>query len=176
MAMVLVSGCLEGIKKIEGVTPTPGVTTQSSLGGETTIEKVSDELDMLRGAGWSELATQLGRPKATAVLWYHLRTRFAVAPKVVFGKPNKLETAIAILAENKTSKLPTVTIKGVEYYLVNPTTPEIIDSFNYGDMFDDPGNNYLYDRFRLTQEDMEAIQHWMQRTGVSIEYTEFTEK
>jgi hypothetical protein len=169
LILFLLSGCMENTK---APATQPAPTTAPS----TTIEKISSELEMLSAAGWSELATQLGRPKTTAVLWYHLRTRFAVAPKIVFGKPNKLDTAIAILAENETSEIPTVSIKRVEYYVIDPTTPKIIDDFNYGDMFDDPGNNYLYDRFRLTKEDMEAIQQWMERTGVNIEYTEFTKK
>ena len=40
-------------------------------------------------------------------------------------------------------------IKGVDYYLIDPTVPEIVTAFKYGDIFDDPGNNYLRGHFRL---------------------------
>ena len=86
--------------------------------------------------------------------------------------PGKLDSAVAIQADERSETFPTITIKGVDYYLIDPTVPEIVAAFKYGDIFDDPGNNYLASHFRLDQEDLERIEEWMKETGVSIEYTD----
>lgn len=138
----------------------------------TGIEGVYSELDTLKSNGWNNLAAGLGRSKTTTVLWYHLRTSCVVDPKVVFGSSKKLDSAIGIQAGERNT-FPTITIKGVDYYIIDPTVPELVTEFKYGDMFDDPGNNCLASHFRLDQEDMDRIEKWMMKTGVRVEYTDF---
>lgn len=120
----------------------------------------------------------MGRPKAAALLWYHLRTSYGIDPKLLFGSPNKLDSAIAIQVKNESDALPRVKIKGAEYYVINPIVPEFIGEFKYGDMFDDPGggNNYLAGNFRLRQEDVDRVEKWMKETGARIEYSDFPGK
>jgi len=151
LGAALLSGCL-GVEDAS-VRSMPAPVSEAlnhSPAGEarTGIEGVSDELERLRSNGWSDLAYELGRSKTTTVLWYHLRTRCVVDPKVVFGSPRKLDSAVAIQAD-ASNTFPTITIKGVDYYLIDPTVPEIVTAFKYGDIFDDPGNNYLASHFRL---------------------------
>ncbi len=113
---------------------------------------------MLKSKGWNNLAAQLGRPKTATLLWYHLRASYAVDAKVVFGNPNKLDAAVAIPMSESTS-LSRVSVKGADYYIIDPMIPEIVTEFKYGDMFDDPGggNNYLASHFRLDKADMDKI-------------------
>jgi len=174
-AAVLFCGCV-GVEDAS-VRSMPAPVSEAlnhSPAGEarTGIEGVSDELERLRSNGWSDLAYELGRSKTTTVLWYHLRTSCAVDPKVVFGSPRKLDSAVAIQAD-ASNTFPTITIKGVDYYVIDPTVPEIVTEFKYGDIFDDPGNNYLRGHFRLDQEDLDQIEEWMTKTGVRVEYTDF---
>ena len=62
-----------------------------------TIERISDEMDMLRSKGWGELSGQLGRAKTTTLIWYHIKKNYNIDTKIVFGNPNKLDSSIAIL-------------------------------------------------------------------------------
>ena len=152
LGAALLSGCVgvEDASVRSKPAPASGALNNSPAGeARTGIEGVSDELERLRSNGWSDLAYELGRSKTTTVLWYHLRTRCAVDPKVVFGSPRKLDSAVAIQADERGETFPTITIKGVDYYLIDPTVPEIVTEFKYGDIFDDPGNNYLASHFRL---------------------------
>ncbi len=173
LVAVLFCGCV-GDSPVRSTLESASEVSDHSTVGETRtgIEGVSGELDTLRSNGWNRLAGELGRSKTTTVLWYHLRTRGAVDPKVVFGSPRKLDSAVAIQA-GESNTFPTIEIKGVDYYIIDPTVPEIVREFKYGDMFDDPGNNYLASNFRLDQADIDEIEQWMKETGVSIDYTDF---
>ncbi|MHC1572093.1 MAG: hypothetical protein ACXQTM_06605 [Methanosarcinales archaeon] len=88
LAAALLSGCLgvEDASVRSKPAPASGALNHSPAGeARTGIEGVSDKLERLKNRkGWSDLAYELGRSKTTTVLWYHLRTRSAVDPKVVF--------------------------------------------------------------------------------------------
>ena len=127
---------------------------------------------MLKSKNWNDLASQIGRPRATTLLWYHLKKTYNIDTKVVFGSPNKLDSSVAIIynGENK----PHIKIKGVNYYIIDPMVPEFLVEFNYGDMFDDPGvnSNYLVNNFRLNKEDFDSIKEWIRDKGIEIEYSD----
>lgn len=177
--IILISGCLQD-KSAARAQKDQG--SQISANAESVqkkaIEKVSDELSVLNSKDWAKLAVQLGRPRTTALLWYHLKTTYSVDTKVVFGNPKKLDAAIAIMeSTGGTSQFPTTSIKGIKYYIIDPTIPAIIGEFKYGDVFDDPGNTYLsYNYFRLFPEDIEFVKQWVKDTGVNIRYTDFPVK
>jgi hypothetical protein len=146
---------------------------------ETSIEKISSELNMMKSKGWDRLVGQLGQPKATTLLWYHLKTSYDIDTKMVFGNPNKLNSAIAVMvSKGGESAFPKIRIKGEEYYIIDPKTPAIAGEFKYGDMFDDPGgsNNFLSSNFRLQQEDLDKIKQWVRESGVTIRYSDFPVK
>jgi len=154
--------------------PEPANITELQAG--TQIEKISSELKSLKINGWNRLSGKLGRPRTTAVLWYHLKTVHGIDTKIVFGNPDKLNSAVAILAsKGGNSSLPKIMIKNNEYYIINPTIPEIMSEFKYGELFDDPGGreNYLSNSFRLDQKDINEIDIWMQGTGMVIRYSDF---
>jgi len=178
--IILFSGCLQQNashdiavdQKMENVP----VQTESSV-KKTTIEKISDELNMLNANGWNKLVNEIGRPKATTVLWYHVRKKYSVDTKVVFGNPNKLNSCLAILAsKGGKSSYPKIKIKGVEYYVIDTQIPAIISNFKYGDMFDDPdkSTDYLSSYFRLKKADLDKVEQWTKETGVAIEYTDYS--
>ena len=176
--IMMVSSCLQdktsaGVQ-VSQVLQTP-VQTEAP---KTAIESVSGELNMLNSKGWTKLAEQLGRPRTTALLWYHLKTKYSIDTKVAFGNPKKLDAAIAIAASaGGDSPFPKIIVKGVEYYIIDPMTPAVAGEFKYGDMFDDPGNTYLsYSYFRLFPEDIDIIKQWVKETGVTIIYTDFPAK
>ncbi len=153
-----------------GITETTGTPEQ-----KTTMDKVSGELGMLKSKGWSNLASDLKRPRATTLLWYHLKKLTGFEPKVVFGNANKLETAIAIpLRMGGDSSFPVIRIKGVDYYVIDPVTPEIIGEFDYGYVYDDPGSVMpgFFNDFRLNTDDLTIVEQWMSDTGVSLSYTD----
>jgi hypothetical protein len=180
--IVLLSGCLEQ-KTVpetrsvsEQVLPTP-VQTESVK--TIPIERISNELDMLRSKGWGELSGQLGRTKTTTLLWYNIKLNYNIDTRIVFGNPNKLDSCIAILAsKGGESSLPKVIIKGDEYYVINPSTPGIISEFNYGYIFNDPrsADNYLLGYFSLGKQDNEIIEKWMAQSGVKVSYTDLKTK
>ncbi|MCX9085203.1 MAG: hypothetical protein OIN87_10455 [Candidatus Methanoperedens sp.] len=176
--IILLSGCLQekapseaapsSQQDIQKIVQTPTVKT-------IAIERISDEMNMLNSKGWSQLSGQLGRTKATTLLWYHIKSNYNMDTRIVFGNPNKLDSSIAILASmGGESPLPKVTIKGDEYYVINPSTPGIISEFNYGYVFNDPrgADNYLGGSFSLGRQDNEKIEQWMGQNGVKISYTD----
>jgi hypothetical protein len=140
--IILLSGCLE-----QKSTPETDSSREQDMHKQAqkeavktiTIERISDEMDMLRSKGWGELSGQLGRAKTTTLLWYHIKKNYNIDTKIVFGNPNKLDSSIAILlSKGGESTLPKISIKGDEYYVINPNTPGIINEFKYGYVFDDP--------------------------------------
>lgn len=176
-ASILVSGCLLD-KQASEAQDRP--QTQELI-QKAPIEKVSDELDSLRSKEWGRLAAQLGHPRATTLLWYHLRTTYAIDTKVIFGYPNKVNNAnLAIMVlTGGDSSFPNINIKGVKYYIIDPMIPAIISDFKdfkYNDIFDDPRNSYLSSYFGLYQEDATIIEQWKKETGANIKYTDFPVK
>ena len=176
MFIIFMGGCLTD-RSATGAPNSQAEQSQAQAGAinqKTPIEQVSDELKMLNSKEWGRLASQLGRPRATTLLWYHLKSTYNIDKKVVFGYPNKLNSALAIMVSTGgDSSFPTITIKGIKYYIIDPTAPAFIGEFKYGDMFDDPGNHYLFGNFRLNTEDTEIVEQWIEETGVNIKYTDF---
>lgn len=177
---VLISGCLEQ-RSVQGKEPsnekdlfTP-VQTQSVK--TITIERISDEMDMLNSNGWGKLSGELGRTKTTTLLWYHIKKNYNIETKIVFGNPNKLDSSIAIMvSKGGESTLPKISIKGDEYYVINPSTPGIINEFKFGSIYDDPrsANNFLQGYFALKQPDHDLIEQWMRGSGITVAYSDFT--
>ena len=176
--IVLLSGCLE-----QKPVPETGSLSEQVLHTpvqpkpvETIpIERISNELDLLRSKGWGELSGQLGRTKTTTLLWYHIKSNYNIDTRIVFGNPNKLDSSIAILvSKGGESSLPKIIIKGDEFYVINPSTPEVISEFNSGYVFNDPrgADNYLGGYFSLGKQDNEIIEQWMARSGVKFSYTD----
>ncbi len=175
--IVSMSGCLQEkpASSQQDQTSTVLATTQSAL-PETTMDKVSNELSMLNSKGWGKLASDLKRPRTTTLLWYHLKKLIGFEPKVVFGKANKLNTALAIPVKmGGNSTFPIINIKGVDYYIIDPVTPEIVSEFDYGYIFDDPGSVMpgFFNDFRFNTEDVALVEMWMSETGVNLSYTDF---
>jgi hypothetical protein len=176
--IIFLSGCLEQKSPPETAQSSDQSLqeqVQTSNVKTTTIERISDEMDMLNSKGWSKLSSDLGRTKTTTLLWYHIKSNYNIDTRIVFGNPNKLDTCIAILAsKGGESSLPKVIIKGDEYYVINPSTPGIINEFKYGYLFNDPrgADNYLGGSFSLGKQDNEKIEQWMAQNGVIVSYTD----
>jgi hypothetical protein len=151
------------------LTPVQNETVKKNI-----MENVSDGLNNLSSKGWTELAEHIGRPRATTLLLSHLKTTYDIDAKIVFGSPKELDTAIAVREPSwGDTTFPTVKIKGVKYYIIDPMTPAIVSDFKYGDMFDDPRKTYVpYNYFRLFPEDIDAVKQWTRETGVNIRYTD----
>ncbi len=175
--IVFMSGCLQekpASSQQNQISAVPAAT-QSAL-PETTMDKVSNELSMLNSKGWGTLASDLKRPRTTTLLWYHLKKLIGFEPKVVFGNANKLNTALAIPVKmGGDSTYPIINIKGVDYYIIDPVTPEIVSEFDYGYVFDDPGSVMpgFFNDFRFNTEDVALVEMWMSETGVKLSYTDF---
>lgn len=178
--IVLLSGCLEQSLGKETKSPTEqdlNILGKTDSVKTITIERISNEMDMLRSKGWGGLSGQLGRSKTTTMLWYHIKKNYNIDSKIVFGNPNKIDSSIAILVSNGgESTLPKISIKGDEYYIINPSTPGIINEFKYGYVFDDPrgADNFLQGSFALRKSDHDIIEQWMRGSGVTVLYTDFT--
>ena len=178
--IVLLSGCLQqgsvqGKELSNEQDQHSPVQTQSVK--TITIERISDELDMLNSNGWGELSGQLGRTKTTTLLWYHIKKNYNIETNIVFGNPNKLESSIAILVSiGGESTLPKISIKGEEYYVINPSTPGILTEFKTGSVYDNPrgADNFLQGYFALKKPDHDLIEQWMQKSGVTVTYSDFT--
>lgn len=142
---------------------------------KTTMDKVSSELSMLNSKGWGKLAEQLKRPRTTTLLWYHLKKTIGFEPRVVMGKADKLNTALAIPVKmGGASTFPIINIKDVDYYIIDPVTPEIIGEFDYYYVVSDPGSvpDGYFNTFRLNTDDLVIVEQWMSETGVSLRYTD----
>ncbi|MDO8724836.1 MAG: hypothetical protein Q7J35_02055 [Candidatus Methanoperedens sp.] len=178
--IVLLSGCLQqGSVQGKELSNEKDIFTpaQTQSVKTITIERISDEMDMLNSKGWGELSGELGRTKTTTLLWYHIKKNYNLETKIVFGNPNKLDSSIAILASiGGESTLPKINIKGDEYYIINPSTPGIIPEFKFGSVYDDPrsANNYLQGYFGLKKPDHDLIEQWMAKSGVTVTYSDFT--
>ena len=154
------------------------ISVQDEAVKKNIMENISGGLNNLSLKGWTELAEHIGRQRATTLLWYHLKVTYDVDAKIVSGSPKELDTAIAIKEPSwREAPFPAVTIKGARYYIIDPMAPAIVNNFKYGDIFDDPGKTYLpYNYFRLFPEDIDAVNQWMNETGVTIRYTDFLDK
>lgn len=176
MIFIIFSGCLQE-KPASGAIENPEVAIpEDTPVPGTPIERISNELDMLNSEGWGTLEAQLGRPRSTTLLWYHLKKITGFEPKVVFGNPDKLKTALAIpVKTGGDSTYPVIKIKNVNYYVIDPVTPAIISEFDYGYMYDDPGSVSpgFFNNFRLNLDDNAIVEQWMKETGVSLYYTDF---
>ena len=178
--IVLMSGCLEQ-RSVQGKELSNEQDLHSPVQTQSvktiTIERISDELDMLNSNGWGELSGQLGRTKTTTLLWYHIKKNYNIETNIVFGNPNKLESSIAILVSiGGESPLPKINIKGEDYYIINPSTPGIITEFKFGSVYDNPrgADNFLQGYFALKKPDHDLIEQWMQKSGVTVTYSDFT--
>ncbi len=143
---------------------------------KTTIEKVSDELEMLKSKGWGTLASDLKRPRTTNLLWYHLKKLTGFEPKVVLGNADKLNCALAIPVKmGGNSSYPRIKIKEVDYYIIDPEIPEIVSEFDYGVIYSDPGSVLpgLFPYFRFNTDDLALVQMWKSETGVNLSYSDF---
>ncbi len=177
--MIFISGCLQN-QKAEGAIDNSAILTPINTPiPNTVIEKVSNELEMLNSKGWSDLEKQLGRTRSTTLLWYHLKKLVGFEPKVVFGYPDKLKTAIAIPVKmGGETTLPKIKVKGVEYYIIDPITPAIVSQFDYSYIYDDPGSvpPGFFNDFRLNTDDIAILEKWIRDTGVNLSYTDFPVK
>jgi len=176
LMIVLMGGCLQEKPVLEqDQTLTVPKITETAL-PKTTMDKVSNELSLLNSKGWSTLASDLGRPRTTTLLWYHLKKLIGFEPKVVFGHANKLNTALAIPVKmGGDGTFSKIKIKGVDYYVIDPTMPEIVSAFDYGYIYDDPGSVMpgFFNNFRFNTDDVAIVEQWMSETGVSLSYTDF---
>ena len=176
LMIILMGGCLQEKQVPEqDQTPTNPKISETAL-PKTTMDKVSNELNMLNSKGWSTLASDLGRPRTTTLLWYHMKKLIGFEPKVVFGNADKLNTAIAIPVKmGGDSTFSKIKIKGVDYYVIDPVMPEIVSAFDYGYIYDDPGSVMpgFFNNFRFNTDDVALIEMWMSETGVSLSYTDF---
>ena len=174
--IVLMVGCLQEKPVPEqGQTPTIPKITETAL-PKTTMDKVSNELSMLNSKGWSTLASDLGRPRTTTLLWYHLKKLIGFEPKVVFGNSDKLNTALAIPVKmGGDSTYYKIKIKGADYYVIDPMIPGIVSAFDYGYIYDDPGSVMpgFFNNFRFNTDDVTLVEIWMSENGVSLSYTDF---
>jgi hypothetical protein len=177
LMILLMSGCLneKPVSAQQDQTSIVPKTTEIVI-PRTTMDKVSNELSMLSSKGWSTLASDLGRPRTTTLLWYHMKKLIGFEPKVVFGNANKLNTALAIPVKmGGDSTFSKIKIKGVDYYIIDPTIPEIVSAFDYGYIYDDPGSVMpgFFNNFRFNTDDVAIVELWMSETGVSLSYTDF---
>lgn len=176
---VLINGCLQQ-KPVDAEQKnpiqTPSVTPPKTdtFYSDIPIERIAHNMATLKENGWDRISSELGRTKTTTLLWYHIKKSHNIDTKMVFGNPIKLKTAIAILeSKGGESAFPKVTIKGDNYYIIDPMTPEIIGEFSYGLVFDDPATNYIaVNEFRLDTNDNEFILNWIDETGVDLTYTD----
>ncbi|VVB90644.1 Uncharacterised protein [uncultured archaeon] len=147
---------------------------QNEIVKKNIMVNVSGGLNNLKSKEWTKLAEHIGRQRATTLLWYYLKTTYDIDAKIVFGSPKELDTAIAVKEPSwGDTPFPTVNIKGVRYYIIDPMAPAIVSDFKYGEMFDDPGKTYLpYNYFRLFPEDIDTVKQWTKETGVDIRHTD----
>jgi len=180
---VLINGCLQQKSAdFEQKNPiqTPSNTTSKidTFYSDIPIERIAHNMATLKDKGWDRISSELGRTKTTTLLWYHIKKSHNIDTKMVFGNPVKLNTAIAILeSKGGESAYPKVKIKGDNYYIIDPMAPEILSTFSYGYVFDDPASNYIaVNEFRLDTNDNEFILQWIDETGVDLTYTDFPYK
>jgi hypothetical protein len=74
----------------------PQTPVQNETVEKNVMENISGELNNLNSKGWTKLAEHIGRPRATTLLWYHLKAIYDIDAKIILGSPEKLNTAIAI--------------------------------------------------------------------------------
>ncbi len=176
--VALMAGLLQGTPAASPLheQQTSATSQKNEIVPKTTMDIVSDELSMLKSNDWGKLAADLKRPRTTTLLWYHLKKLIGFEPKVVFGNANKLNTALAIPVKmGGNSSYPVIKIKNVDYYIIDPVTPEIVSEFDYGYIFDDPGSVMpgFFNDFRFNTDDVALVEMWMSETGVKLSYTDF---
>lgn len=176
MIAVLMSGLLQEKSASSGPDQMSTAKTIEIPPPKTTMETVSDELEMLKSNDWGALASDLKRPRTTNLLWYHLKKLIGFEPKVVLGNADRLNCALAIPVKmGGNSSFPRIKIKGVDYYIIDPVIPQIVSEFDYGYVYDDPGSVMpgFFPYFRFNTDDFALVEMWMSETGVNLSYSDF---
>ncbi|HEY9204522.1 MAG TPA: hypothetical protein VIO58_01265 [Candidatus Methanoperedens sp.] len=160
-------------------TPTPAGETY----GDLAIDNISRELDDFYKRGWHDLyeRNEFDCSRMTTYLWDYIRTRYKIAPEIFLAPDRKHAwLALKVVDAGDTDRYLQWNIKGVKYYYLETTVPEVVKSgekFSIGGVvYDSPSDFYTtriypaddpveantiagrwFNEFRLTKSDIDKL-------------------
>lgn len=162
---------------------TPAPTPDNEISGDLLIDTISRDLKGFNKKGWNKLyvSNEFDCSRMTTYMWDYFRTRYKIPPKIIVA-PEREHAWLAIRVRDagNTDRYLNWTIKGIDYYFIESTVPEVVTFENdvyFGDtwyssiaefyttrifMADDPTDaNTLTGRwsteFRLTKPDIDKL-------------------
>lgn len=193
---VLISGCVNSNESTQQVNDywknnypdqisiyTPQSTPTPEPYGNLLIDNISRDLNGFYENGWQDLYErgEFDCSRMTTYMWDYIRNKYRIAPEIVIA-PNREHAWLAVRVKDAgdTDRYLHWTIKGVDYYFIESTVPQVVifeKDIHIGDnsyastndfyntrifMADDPSEaNTLTGRwnteFRLTKPDLDKL-------------------
>ncbi len=151
--------------------------------GDLIIDNISRDLDDFNKRGWHDLyeSNEFDCSRMTTYLWDYIRAEYKVAPEIVIA-PDREHAwlALKVVDAGDTDRYLQWNIKGVKYYYLETTVPEVVKSNEKisigGDVYDSPSDFYStriymaddpvdantiagrwFNEFRLTKSDTDKL-------------------
>ena len=113
------------IDQVQTRTPTPGKEISSDL----LIDNISRDLKEFNKMGWNKLyvSNEFDCSRMTTYMWDYFRTRYKIPPKIIVA-PEREHAWLAIRVRDagNTDRYLNWTIKGIDYYFIESTAPEVV--------------------------------------------------
>jgi hypothetical protein len=109
--------------KMPTPTPTPGISEN------LLIDTISRDLKDFNEKGWDKLyeSNEFDCSRMTTFMWDYFRTKYKIPPKIIVA-PNREHAWLAVRVRDAgyTDRYLNWTIKGVDYYFIESTVPEVV--------------------------------------------------
>ena len=142
--------------QVQKPTPTPEIS------GNLLIDNISRELEGFNKKGWSKLyeSNEFDCSRMTTFMWDYLRTNYKLPPKIVVA-PDRSHAWLAVRVKDAgdTDRYLHWTIRGVDYYYIESTVPEVVifeKDIHIGDNWYASTNDFYTTRIFLADDPSEA--------------------
>ncbi len=141
--------------------PTPIPT---EIYGDLLIDNISRDLNGFHERGWRNLYEkgEFDCSRMTTYFWDYIRNKYKVPPKIVTA-PNRNHAWLALKVNDTgdTNRYLRWTIKGVQYYFIETTVPQVVIyekniSFGNPPVYYDSSNDFYTTEISLSDDPTEA--------------------
>lgn len=141
-------------------TQTPSPPTEIS--GNLLIDNISRDLEGFNKKGWNKLyeSDEFDCSRMTTFMWDYFRTNYNLPPKIIVA-PDRSHAWLAVRIKDAgdTNRYLHWSIKGVDYYFIESTVPEVVifeKNINIGDNMYNSTNDFYTTRIFMADDPSEA--------------------
>jgi hypothetical protein len=140
--------------------PVPIQTTESY--GNLLIDNISKDLDNFHDKGWQDLyeRNEFDCSRMSTYMWNYIRTKYKTPPKILISNEREHAwVALRVSDVGDTDRYEHWTIKGVDYYFLESTYPNIvknIPNYQMGDIIYTSSTAFYTTSFYIADDPQEA--------------------